>query len=265
MADASRKQPRLAHSAPPEPLARELREVAGAARAFGEAIRGANVLPDAFPKQPTLDIARVLEALPDGTGEGAYEQLVYARNRLSELRRRHIQTEAAAQARAARPPLTRGERIDQTLTRLVADMGTALDAYRALAARDEDERAEVAGAVISDPEEPEVAATARNAGEAQRRWRPPRARSERSSSRPPESATTSPARCWTRPASPEWAVQKPKCAAPCRAGCAASEKSARLPEFDAQDSGSHRYDRRSCEFREAGLERFQEKLFRGRR
>ena len=161
MSGVTKKEPRLPYSAPPDALAKELREVANAARAFGEAIRVANELPPDFPKAPTREIASALEALPQGTGEGAFEQLTYARNRLSELRRRHILTEPAGETQGTPPtdaptPLMRGERIDQTMTRLVADIATALDAYRALAARDEDERADIAASVPVDPQAQDV-------------------------------------------------------------------------------------------------------------
>ena len=162
--------PRLPHTAPPPALARELVEVAAAAKAFGEAIRAVNELPADFPKEPTRDIARALEALPLGTGEGAYEPLIYARNRLTALRRNFILTETATRdaqticdaqtGSDALPPLTRGLAIDLTLTRLLADLLTALAAYRGLAARDDDERAEIAGTVRIDPTAPDVVAAA---------------------------------------------------------------------------------------------------------
>lgn len=171
MSDSGHKEPRLPYSAPPESLAKELREVANAARAFGEAIRVANELPPDFPRAPMREIAAALEALPQGTGEGAFEQLNYARNRLSELRRRHILTDPSGQTQGRPPtdaptPLMRGEPIDQTLARLVADIGTALDAYRALASRDEDERADIAAAVSVDPQAQDARSAAQRAEEA---------------------------------------------------------------------------------------------------
>ena len=158
--------------APPPALARELDEVAAAALAFGEAIRVANELPPEFPKAPVLMIAAALAELPKGTGEGAYEPLIYARNRLTALRREFILTEAATREGSAEgegpPPLTRGLAIDLTLTRVVADVSTALDAHRAWASREEEGREDVAGAVKIDPTAPDVAEVAARARETQK-------------------------------------------------------------------------------------------------
>ncbi len=91
-----------------------------------------NIPLDSFPSEQLKQICIALAHLPKGTAEGCREPLVYARNRLPAIRREHVlpTKHRTAADDDSQPLVSRGERLDQQLTVLLASVATALDQYQ---------------------------------------------------------------------------------------------------------------------------------------
>ncbi len=111
---------------PPAVLAQELAEVAASATNLRRALAGANVLPDDFPRGDLDAVAGTLELTPGMSADGALDALTYARPKLSQLRRRWVAIEDSG---SELPDVQRGGAIDQTITRLIADVDAAREWY----------------------------------------------------------------------------------------------------------------------------------------
>ncbi len=112
--------------APQGALAKELEEVARSATGLRHALKGANFLPDDFPRGDLDAVASTLELTPQMSADGALDALTYARPKLSQLRRRWVAIESGADDL---PDVQRGGSIDQAITRLIADVDTAREWY----------------------------------------------------------------------------------------------------------------------------------------
>ena len=120
-------------------MARELREVAHDAGELAAAITtDLNFeLPPEFPKEQLLNIIQSLSELPEGTTEGCWPALEYARDRLPSIRREYVlsaEQSTAEQDPDASPQVLRNSWIDLRLRHLIASTTTALDEYRRLSA-----------------------------------------------------------------------------------------------------------------------------------
>jgi hypothetical protein len=120
---------------PPDPkLARELQQVANAARDVTASLAELNNVPRDFPSAALLDLCAALVAVPDGTAENCRPQLELARNMLPKIRREHFdieQEQIDSQNELPVPRLERGMMLDQKINILLATVTTALDEYRA--------------------------------------------------------------------------------------------------------------------------------------
>jgi formylglycine-generating enzyme required for sulfatase activity len=122
---------RLGDGPPDEALARELRQVAAAAKGVVRTLGEINTLPRGFPEAALRDLCAALGGLPEGTAEGSRTQLELARNLLPKIRREHfVEDEEEAAADEAEPPLWRDGVLDQRMAALIAAVSTALDEYR---------------------------------------------------------------------------------------------------------------------------------------
>src|ERR1700683_1726228 len=122
---------------PPGPLDAELKEVRADATALREAFAKINApLPDSFPRQAVLDIAKGLRALPNGTARGCLRPLTEAQSQLAAVRSEHIIREAPIDPKSNAPPLFPGEQSDQRLRHLMSSVSTALQTAHRLAAEE---------------------------------------------------------------------------------------------------------------------------------
>lgn len=131
---------KLENAVPPQSLLEELEEVAEYSSKLIGAIRSANGIPKAFPKEAVFDLCTGLEGLQHGTAEGCRVPLEYARSRLPAIRRQFIFREEDQihdeLTGDEPPPLMRGMAIDLAFQSLIAAITTALDEYRRLAAEE---------------------------------------------------------------------------------------------------------------------------------
>lgn len=153
--------PKLAYTAPPPSLMRELREVESDAHSLDAAlVDGKQYLPPGFPTDDLRDMLVQLQSLTAGTAEGCNEPLHYARKRLPSLRRRFIKTEQESHQSSADkdapPPLTRGMTIDLGIGALISSVTTALDEYRTLASIEDDDAADTAPSIEIDATAPDL-------------------------------------------------------------------------------------------------------------
>ncbi|MEM8824712.1 MAG: hypothetical protein AAGF30_13980, partial [Pseudomonadota bacterium] len=75
-------------------LASELEQVSKEAERVTEAMRGINLMPQAFPTEALEAICVSLFHLKDGTAEGCHEPLNFARHMLPLVRRDHFRIES---------------------------------------------------------------------------------------------------------------------------------------------------------------------------
>jgi hypothetical protein len=128
---------KLDSAIPPESLLEELQEVATYSSSLIAAIKSANGIPKAFPREAVFDLCVGLGGLQFGTAEGCRVPLEYARSRLPAIRRQFIFREEDRVHDELTgdepPPLMRGMTIDLAFQSLIAAITTALDEYRRLA------------------------------------------------------------------------------------------------------------------------------------
>ena len=153
--------PKLAYTAPPPSLLRELREVGSDAGSLvAELARAVQYLPPEFPTKQLQEFLVQLQSLPAGTAEGCRHPLENARARLPAIRRRFIKTEEEFRQSPSDenmpPSLTRGMTIDVLIGALVNSVTTALDEYRSLASVQSEDGADTAPSIEIDATSPDV-------------------------------------------------------------------------------------------------------------
>ena len=124
----------LGYKRPPQKLMRELEEVAASADALGLLVNVArpNIQLDRFPVKELSALCSLIAILPQGTAEGCREPLIYARKRISSIRRERIAMQSIDSSSAEQerpPPLSRGDSLDERLVHLIGSISTALDQY----------------------------------------------------------------------------------------------------------------------------------------
>ncbi len=90
------------------------------------ALKGANNLPDDFPRGEFDAVCAVLEFVPKMTEDGAVAALLYARSKLADLRGRSIPIDDAG---SNSPEPVVDDLLDQRISSLISDVGTALEQF----------------------------------------------------------------------------------------------------------------------------------------
>jgi Leucine-rich repeat (LRR) protein len=126
----------LIYTAPTPELAVELNEVRADAAVLADVFSQLNApLPEDFPKDAVLELAAALHALPNGTARGCLRPLNEAQSQLATIRSQHIRHDHPEEGwDVDRPPLFRGEPVDQRLRGLMSSVSTALQTANSLAA-----------------------------------------------------------------------------------------------------------------------------------
>src|SRR3954466_9168507 len=126
----------LIYTAPTPELAVELNEVRADAAVLADVFSQLNApLPEDFPKDAVLELAAALHALPNGTARGCLRPLNEAQSQLATIRSQHIRHDHPEEGwDVDRPPLFRGEPVDQRLRGLMSSVSTALQTANRLAA-----------------------------------------------------------------------------------------------------------------------------------
>lgn len=137
----------LFYIAPTPELAVELSEVRADAAALADVFSQINApLPKDFPKDVVIELATALHELPNGTAKGCLRPLNEAQSQLAAIRSQHIRHDHAEESWAVdRPPLFRGEPVDQRLRGLMSSVSTALQTANRLAAEEPEPDAPEAG------------------------------------------------------------------------------------------------------------------------
>lgn len=128
----------LSYIAPSPELAVELSEVRSDAAGLAEVFSQLNApLPVDFPREAVLELTAALRELPDGTAKGCLRPLSEAQSQLAAIRSQHIRHDHPEEGwDLDRPPLFRGEPIDQRLRSLMSSVSTALQTANRLAAEE---------------------------------------------------------------------------------------------------------------------------------
>lgn len=141
----------LSYVAPTPELAIELSEVRADAAALVQVFVQLNApLPDSFPKEAVIEVASALQQLPDGTAHGCLRPLNEVQSQLAAIRSQHIvhDDHSNLTSEQERPPLFRGEPVDQKLRALMSSVSTALQTANRLETEE------------PEPEKPEAAVEA---------------------------------------------------------------------------------------------------------
>jgi hypothetical protein len=147
----------LHYIAPTPELAVELDEVRADAAALAEVFSHLNApLPSDFPKAAVLELTSALHKLPHGTARGCLRPLNEAQSQLATIRSQYIRHDQPEEGwDIERPPLFRGEPVDQRLRGLMSSVSTALQTANRLAA--EEPEPEVPEAGTTPPNDPSTA------------------------------------------------------------------------------------------------------------
>lgn len=128
----------LHYIAPTPELAVELDEVRADAAALSEVFSQLNApLPGDFPKAAVIELTSALHKLPHGTARGCLRPLNEAQSQLATIRSQYIRHDQPEEGwDTDRPPLFRGEPVDQRLRSLMSSVSTALQTANRLAAEE---------------------------------------------------------------------------------------------------------------------------------
>lgn len=107
----------------------QLEALAREALRLRAAVETANWLPPDFPKDDVLRICDMLALSRDGTPEGVLPALLYARHKLSEVRRHHVELEEPEVGPEDEPSLVREDALDDRLKSVIADISTVIADY----------------------------------------------------------------------------------------------------------------------------------------